>query len=414
MKVLDGVYVDGAWWSAGAAEPRGGRPGDRGGRRPGRRRGGTGRGRGRTGRPRRLPRLGRHPARRARGPARRAARRDGGPGRRDRRDRHQRAGGPAEARPGRAHAAADRGRRLVRRTGRLLPLRDAGGQFHRADGAGGRGRRDHPLELPPAPDRRQGGCTRRRLRGRPQAAENTPLTARLFAEIVHEAGFPAGVFNMVCGLGPVAGQALVEHPGVDMVSFTGSTAVGRRIGALARRRRQARRPGTRRQVRERPAARRRPRPRREGDPGQRPVQLRAAVQRPDPGPRPPGPVRRGRRPRRRGRRRICARRAHRPPRQRGPARPGRRLHREGPRGGRPPGGRRPHPAADPRLLRQPDPLRRRHTGDGHRPGGDLRARRRVPPVRGRGGRAAHRQRHGLRPRGRRVGRAGRGRRLRPP
>ncbi|WP_236245434.1 aldehyde dehydrogenase family protein [Streptomyces sp. CC210A] len=64
-------------------------------------------------------------------------------------------------------------------------------------------------------------------------AENTPLTARLFAEAVHEAGFPAGVFNMVVGLGPVAGQALVEHPGVDMVSFTGSTAVGRRIGALA-------------------------------------------------------------------------------------------------------------------------------------------------------------------------------------
>ncbi|MEV0980248.1 aldehyde dehydrogenase family protein [Streptomyces sp. NPDC049915] len=64
-------------------------------------------------------------------------------------------------------------------------------------------------------------------------AEDTPLTARLFAEAVHEAGLPAGVFNLVTGLGPVAGQALAEHPGVDMVSFTGSTAVGRRIGALA-------------------------------------------------------------------------------------------------------------------------------------------------------------------------------------
>ncbi|MET9257325.1 aldehyde dehydrogenase family protein [Streptomyces sp. NPDC003717] len=64
-------------------------------------------------------------------------------------------------------------------------------------------------------------------------AENTPLTARLFAAAVHEAGLPAGVFNLVTGLGPVAGQALAEHPEVDLVSFTGSTAVGRRIGALA-------------------------------------------------------------------------------------------------------------------------------------------------------------------------------------
>ncbi|WP_425282000.1 aldehyde dehydrogenase family protein [Streptomyces albofaciens] len=64
-------------------------------------------------------------------------------------------------------------------------------------------------------------------------AENTPLTARLFAECVHAAGVPAGVFNMVTGLGPVAGQALAEHPDVDLVSFTGSTAVGRKIGAIA-------------------------------------------------------------------------------------------------------------------------------------------------------------------------------------
>ncbi|MCX4619248.1 aldehyde dehydrogenase family protein [Streptomyces albogriseolus] len=64
-------------------------------------------------------------------------------------------------------------------------------------------------------------------------AENTPLVARIFAECVHEAGVPAGVFNLVTGLGPVAGQALAEHPGVDLLSFTGSTAVGRRIGAIA-------------------------------------------------------------------------------------------------------------------------------------------------------------------------------------
>ncbi|MFE6758444.1 aldehyde dehydrogenase family protein [Streptomyces sp. NPDC057684] len=64
-------------------------------------------------------------------------------------------------------------------------------------------------------------------------AEDTPLTAQLFAEAVHEAGIPAGVFNLVTGLGTVAGQALAAHPGVDLVSFTGSTAVGRQIGATA-------------------------------------------------------------------------------------------------------------------------------------------------------------------------------------
>ncbi|MCF4137605.1 aldehyde dehydrogenase family protein [Streptomyces sp. Tue 6430] len=64
-------------------------------------------------------------------------------------------------------------------------------------------------------------------------AEDTPLVAQLFAEAVHEAGVPAGVLNLVTGLGPVAGQALAGHPGVDLVSFTGSTAVGRVIAATA-------------------------------------------------------------------------------------------------------------------------------------------------------------------------------------
>ncbi|MFJ6700472.1 aldehyde dehydrogenase family protein [Streptomyces sp. NPDC091272] len=64
-------------------------------------------------------------------------------------------------------------------------------------------------------------------------AEDTPLTAQLFAEVAHAAGLPAGVFNLVTGLGPVAGQALAEHPDVDLVSFTGSTAVGKQIGATA-------------------------------------------------------------------------------------------------------------------------------------------------------------------------------------
>ncbi|MBW1602209.1 aldehyde dehydrogenase family protein [Streptomyces sp. JJ66] len=64
-------------------------------------------------------------------------------------------------------------------------------------------------------------------------AENTPLVAQLFAEAVDAAGFPAGVFNLVTGYGSVAGEALAGHSGVDLVSFTGSTAVGRRIGATA-------------------------------------------------------------------------------------------------------------------------------------------------------------------------------------
>jgi len=64
-------------------------------------------------------------------------------------------------------------------------------------------------------------------------AEDTPLTARLFARLVDEAGFPAGVFNLVTGTGLTAGAALAAHPDVDMLSFTGSTAVGRQVAEHA-------------------------------------------------------------------------------------------------------------------------------------------------------------------------------------
>ena len=64
-------------------------------------------------------------------------------------------------------------------------------------------------------------------------AEITPLTSLMFAEAAHRAGVPGGVVNVITGTGPVAGEALVAHPDVDMVSFTGSTAVGRRVGTLA-------------------------------------------------------------------------------------------------------------------------------------------------------------------------------------
>ena len=64
-------------------------------------------------------------------------------------------------------------------------------------------------------------------------AEITPLTALLFAQACQDAGIPDGVVNVVTGLGPVAGEALVTHPDVAMVSFTGSTAVGKRVARLA-------------------------------------------------------------------------------------------------------------------------------------------------------------------------------------
>jgi betaine-aldehyde dehydrogenase len=64
-------------------------------------------------------------------------------------------------------------------------------------------------------------------------AEITPLTALLFAQACQDAGIPDGVVNVVTGLGPVAGEALVSHPDVAMVSFTGSTPVGKRVAQLA-------------------------------------------------------------------------------------------------------------------------------------------------------------------------------------
>lgn len=64
-------------------------------------------------------------------------------------------------------------------------------------------------------------------------SELTPLTASALAEIAAEVGLPPGAFNLVHGLGPEAGQALVEHPLVAGVSFTGGTATGARVAATA-------------------------------------------------------------------------------------------------------------------------------------------------------------------------------------
>lgn len=64
-------------------------------------------------------------------------------------------------------------------------------------------------------------------------SEMTPGTASALASILTEVGAPPGVFNLVHGLGPEVGQALTEHPGVDLVSFTGGTATGARVAATA-------------------------------------------------------------------------------------------------------------------------------------------------------------------------------------
>ena len=64
-------------------------------------------------------------------------------------------------------------------------------------------------------------------------SEIAPVNAMILAEIIHEAGLPPGVFNLVNGAGPVVGEVLATHPEVDMVSFTGSTRAGKRVSELA-------------------------------------------------------------------------------------------------------------------------------------------------------------------------------------
>ena len=64
-------------------------------------------------------------------------------------------------------------------------------------------------------------------------SEVAPFNAFVLAEVIEAAGLPKGVFNLVTGTGAQAGEALVRHPGVDMISFTGSTRAGKRISELA-------------------------------------------------------------------------------------------------------------------------------------------------------------------------------------
>ena len=64
-------------------------------------------------------------------------------------------------------------------------------------------------------------------------SEVAPLSAFALAEVFDSVSLPPGVFNLVTGLGPVVGEAIAAHPDVDMVSFTGSTAAGKRVSAVA-------------------------------------------------------------------------------------------------------------------------------------------------------------------------------------
>jgi acyl-CoA reductase-like NAD-dependent aldehyde dehydrogenase len=64
-------------------------------------------------------------------------------------------------------------------------------------------------------------------------SEVAPLNAFILADVIDEVGLPAGVFNLVTGVGPVVGEAIAKHPDVDMVSFTGSTRAGKRVSELA-------------------------------------------------------------------------------------------------------------------------------------------------------------------------------------
>jgi len=66
-----------------------------------------------------------------------------------------------------------------------------------------------------------------------KAAEDTPATAWIFGKLAHEVGLPPGVLNIIQGYGEEAGAPLVAHPGVDVISFTGSSAVGRQIARVA-------------------------------------------------------------------------------------------------------------------------------------------------------------------------------------
>ena len=197
-------------------------------------------------------------------------------------------------------------------------------------------------------------------------SEVAPVNAFILAEIIHEAGLPKGVFNLVTGVGPVVGEAIASHPLVDMVSFTGSTRAGKRVMELARAVGQARLARARRQVREHHLRGRRPRRRDHPRHVRLLLELRADLLGADEDARAARQARRGRAARRR-RRPRASRRATRSPRPRArpagvqaAARPRPRLHQQGRRRGRDARHRRRRDARRARqgLLHPPDGLLR--------------------------------------------------------
>lgn len=66
-----------------------------------------------------------------------------------------------------------------------------------------------------------------------KSSEKTPLSALALCKLFKEAGFPAGVVNVLSGYGPTAGAAIASHMDVDKVAFTGSTPVGKKIMTMA-------------------------------------------------------------------------------------------------------------------------------------------------------------------------------------
>ncbi|EFL42292.1 LOW QUALITY PROTEIN: aldehyde dehydrogenase, partial [Streptomyces griseoflavus Tu4000] len=233
-------------------------------------------------------------------------------------------------------------------------------------------------------------------------AETTPLTALRLAGLALEAGLPEGLFQVLPGHGPVAGNALVEHPDVAKIVFTESTAVGKRVWARGADRLKRVTLELGGKSKQNSLRRRRSGGRRGGRPHVLPRQRRPGLLRPHPRPRrtlrvrqvpgPPRPrrrVRQGRRPGRRERPDGPADLPH-------PAGPGPLVRHRRPRRDPRQGPRRPR-----LLVPAHRPHRRRPPRTGGRRGG-LRPRRRGPPLRRRGRRRTPGQRHRLRPVGLRL------------
>ena len=117
------------------------------------------------------------------------------------------------------------------------PFEERARHRHARARAGRRLRPDHALELAPQPDRLQGraGAGGRLHDGAEAVRVRALNSALIFAEILHEAGVPAGVFNLVNGDGPRSAPPCATHPGIDMMSFTGSTRAGIEVAAARRR-----------------------------------------------------------------------------------------------------------------------------------------------------------------------------------